>query len=764
MASKSYELAVKIAGKLDSSFKNATGGAQRQLANLGNTAKKLGGILAGTAGIASVGAFVSDAVRTYKDFGAAMSATAATAGASADEYAKLEAAARKMGQATTKTATEASEALGYMALAGWDVDTSIAALPSVLHLSEATAMDLATASDLTTDSLSALGLTVKDLPRYLDVAAKANNKSNQSAQQLMEAYLTVGGTMNNLHVPIEESATALGVLANRGTKGSEAGTALNAIVNNLTTGTGKAGKMMNKLGISAFNSEGKFIGLTATLQKVDAATKGLTEEERNAALAAIGGKEHIKSLNALLSGLNTTTADGTTEWAALRQELNQADGALDTMAAQMTDNFAGASARFGSAMDEMKLSLMDAVGPAMTKAVDYLAAYTIPGITDAMRGGITWIQQNFAPAMAAIGEFFSPMTQAAVMLGGQFQSALAPAKQLLDKLSGMGNLALQGLMGLAQEAMPYIATGMISVGNAITQVVNFTMPYLLQLADQLHTIVPPILNAAKVVGTRLLPVFQTAGRIISGIIVPTITAAVELIAPKIITVVGKIAPAITAILNVVGPLVSVFAARLQIIISTVAGVFQGVFSTISGVVGNIINALGGVLDFITGVFTGNWSLAWQGVVDMFGGIFGGLAGIAKVPINAVLGVINGAINGINSISFTVPEWVPGLGGKTFGGFGIPNIPYLAEGGITTGPTLAMIGEGQEDEAVLPLSKLSALLHGEGGAGGDIVFAPTIKIQGNADEKAVMRVMDTAYQEFKAFMQRYEQERKRVRFG
>ena len=160
-----------------------------------------------------------------------------------------------MGKTTSKTATESAQALEYMALAGWDVDTSISALPSVLKMSEASGMELGRTSDLVTDSMAALGVSVNELPNYLDVVTKAQNKSNQTAEQLMEAYLGVGGTMKNLNVPIAESATALGVLANRGIKGSEAGNALNAVMVNLTTGTGQAGKMMQEMGISARSEE-----------------------------------------------------------------------------------------------------------------------------------------------------------------------------------------------------------------------------------------------------------------------------------------------------------------------------------------------------------------------------------------------------------------------------------------------------------------------------------------------------------------------------
>ena len=226
------------------------------------TATALAATATAVAGVAAA------SVKTGAEFEAAMSSVAATAGATEEEYKALEAAALEMGRTTSKTASESAAALEYMALAGWSVDQSIKGLPSILRLSEATGLDLARTSDLVTDSMSALGVTVDGLAGYLDIAAKANNKSNQTAEQLMEAYLGVGGTMKNLNVPLEESATALGVLANRGIKGSEAGTALNAIMVNLTTGSGKAGTMMEKLGISAFDAEGNFIGLEETLSLI----------------------------------------------------------------------------------------------------------------------------------------------------------------------------------------------------------------------------------------------------------------------------------------------------------------------------------------------------------------------------------------------------------------------------------------------------------------------------------------------------------------
>lgn len=454
-AGKEYKLAVKIAGSVSSSFNNAMGTAETKMQSLGSIAAKAAKLAAAAWGAVKIGQFVSDAVSTYADFDQAMANTAAICGATADDYARLQQVALDMGKATTKTATESAEALGYMSLAGWDVNESIAGLEPILRLSEATQMGLATSSDLVTDSLSALGLQVDDLGGYLDVVAMANNKSNQTAQMLMEAYIAVGGTMKNLHVPIQESAAALGVLANRGIKGSEAGTALNAVINNLTTGTGQAGKMMDKLGISAFDSNGKFIGLAETLRVVDEATKDMTEEQRNAALAALGGKEHIDALNDLISGLNTTTADGRSEWEALTDDLYNADGALSTMAATVTDTLKGAISIFGSAMDDMKIRLAQTFAPAAKDAINAVSA-VIPSITDRIAAAGNAFVEYALPKVEAFAQNCVPALE---KVGGAFAAVgavIVDHKGLFDSLGSLAittiNLIAEGI----QRATPFV--------------------------------------------------------------------------------------------------------------------------------------------------------------------------------------------------------------------------------------------------------------------------------------------------------------------
>ena len=479
-AGKEYKLAVKIAGSVSSSFNNAMGTAETKMQSLGSIAAKAAAVAAAAWGALKIGQFVGDAVSTYADFDQAMANTAAICNATADDYARLQQAALDMGKTTTKTATESAEALGYMSLAGWDVNESIAGLEPILRLSEATGMDLATCSDLVTDSLSALNLQVDDLGEYLDVAAMANNKSNQTAQMLMEAYIAVGGTMKNLHVPIQESATALGVLANRGIKGSEAGTALNAVINNLTTGTGQAGKMMDKLGISAFDSNGKFIGLAETIRVVDEATKDMTEEQRNAALAALGGKEHIDALNDLISGLNTTTADGRSEWEALTDDLYNADGALSTMAATVTDTLQGAISIFGSAMDDMKIRLAQTFAPAAKDAINAVSA-VIPSITDRIAAAGNAFVEYALPKVEAFAQNCVPALE---KVGGAFAAVGAVIVDHKDLFDSLGSLAITTINLIAegiQRATPFVTALVDGLLTAIQVSADFANKMLSSL-------------------------------------------------------------------------------------------------------------------------------------------------------------------------------------------------------------------------------------------------------------------------------------------
>ena len=437
MASKEYKLAVRIMGIMDGSLSKSAALTKKQMRDIAkiaaapgipgpmkqladnekilnapyNAMKKIGKAGAVAMGTISAAALMAGkkAVDVGMDFDKAMSSWKGTAKATEAEFNIAREAAMKYGRETTKTATESANALEYMALAGWSVGDSVKALPSVLKLSEATNLDLARTSDLVTDSMSATGEVIgengENLQRFLDVATMANNKSNQTAEQLMEAWIQTGGVFKGLKVDIEDSATALGVLANRGIKGSEAGTALNAIMINLTTGAGQAGKAMQKLGVSAFEN-GKFKGLKQTLTEVRDKLSGLTEEEQNYYKARIGGKHHIDAFTHLLNGLDAVK-DGKNEWDGLNESLRNANGSLQQMAATKMDNLWGDTKILQSAMQDLGIKASDAINIPLR---DGAKAFTnMVYASDGFIGNLEELYPKLKRGAEGFGEFVEPV-------------------------------------------------------------------------------------------------------------------------------------------------------------------------------------------------------------------------------------------------------------------------------------------------------------------------------------------------------------------
>lgn len=187
--------------------------------------------------------------------------------------------------------------------------------------------------------------------------------------------------------------------------------------------------------------------------------------------------------------------------------------------------------------------------------------------------------------------------------------------------------------------------------------------------------------------------------------------------------------------------------------------------SIKPVIDGIKKIFGGLIDFIAGIFTGNWSRAWEGVKNIFKGVWESFKGIAKAPLNAVISMVNGVIGGLNKLDIKIPDWVPKWGGKSFG-INIPKIPHLAEGGVATRPTLAMIGEGRESEAVLPLSKLRAMLGGNGVGGSiSVNFAPTINVSGGGGSVSaeIERGLKAGQQSLKKELEKLLQNQRRLSY-
>ena len=629
-----YSIAIKIGGQIESSFNSSVQIAMNGLSALG--AASVAGMTAAARGIEAIG---RSSVQVGKDFETAMSSASATASASEEDFFKMKQAAMEMGKTTSKTATESAQALEYMALAGWDVDTSISALPSVLKMSEASGMELGRTSDLVTDSMAALGVSVNELPNYLDVVTKAQNKSNQTAEQLMEAYLGVGGTMKNLNVPIAESATALGVLANRGIKGSEAGNALNAVMVNLTTGTGQAGKMMQEMGISAFDSQGNFIGLEATLQQLNTSLQGCSEEERNAALAAIGGKQHVDALNNLMAGLNTTNEQGISEWAALTNELENCNGSLDAMRDTKLDNLEGDLKVLQSAAEDAGIKIYENLNEPLRGLTQYgtQAIYTI---SDALQSG------GFSGMAEAIGS----------VLADGLADLAAQAPQFVDAAAGMVMSFITGIENhsgdIAQSFADLIVTGIDAVFQIIPQMflagVRLMAELALGIADQLPDLIASGVQAVAgfvqgisecipVVVSAVLALMQA---LLSGIAENAsilINAAVQLVGDFIIGIVQALPQVLEMGMTFVMELTNGIMASLPFLLQT-----------LTQVVVEAVAALGQMIpQFI--------DMGIAAITNLLQGIIANLGNIAQAAIQIATALFTGLVQAIPHIITAIPR-------------------------------------------------------------------------------------------------------------
>ena len=376
----------------------STGQLKQNFSELADAAAKL----AAAAG-AALTAAAGYVVNVGQKFEASMSKVQALSGATGEDFERLSAAAKEMGASTSKTASQAADALGYMALAGWKTEQMLGGLEPILRASEAGGMDLARCSDLVTDSMSAMGIAVQDLGHYLDVVAKAQSSSNTSMEQLLEAYVNVGGSLRNLNVDIEESATLLGTLANRGKKGAEAGTALSSIIVNLIGANKSAKTAMDELGISAWDSNGNFIGLTETLELLGDTLKNLDNDEiENNFVAKIGGKTQLDTLQALLSGVNE-------EYDDLFKVLNDCAGASEEAAKTMQQNLTGSMTMFGSALEGVGIEIYESFKEPLTQAVNEgtdMLSGLVSRVSDGdLSGTVEKIAQSFGKLVLSVEDF-----------------------------------------------------------------------------------------------------------------------------------------------------------------------------------------------------------------------------------------------------------------------------------------------------------------------------------------------------------------------
>lgn len=425
-----------------------------------------------TAGIAKALDEIKDAymdcINTAGDFEASMSNVEALSGASGDELEALSDKAKEMGATTKFTAGESADALSYMALAGWNTQSMLEGISPVLNLAAAANMDLAQASDIVTDYLTAFGLKASDTTHFVDVMAYAMAHSNTDVIQLGEAYKACASTATSLGYSVEETTAVLATMANAGVKGGEAGTALNAIFTRLATNTKKCGDELAAYGVNIYDAQGNMQSLSSILTGIAGVWGDLTDQEQANLAKTIAGTNQYSKLQTIMAGCSEAAAEGGQSFSDYTEALNNCAGSADKMAGTMLDNMNGRLVLMQSAADGLKIAIGEDLTPVMSDLYDVGAEVLgwMQGFVEENPG----VVKGIAAGTVTLGGLVGTLT--AVSAG--IKLAHAAATLFTGSLAG-----LAGPLTLASVAI----AGTVTLVTALATSADATVPSVKELTS-----------------------------------------------------------------------------------------------------------------------------------------------------------------------------------------------------------------------------------------------------------------------------------------
>ncbi len=591
-ASKTNQTLTKI-GEVGGKIENIGNG-------ITNVGKKVTVVSTAVAGLGAA------SVKTAADFEGSMSQVQATMGITKDSMSNvngesvntmdtLKALAKEMGSKTAYSASECAEALNYLALAGYDTQQMCDTLPTVLNLAAAGGIDLASASDMVTDAMSALGMEVSDADKMVDQMAKTASSTNTSVGQLGEGILTIGATAKSIKGGTAELNTALGILANNGIKGAEGGTHLRNIILSLQKPTDKAVGVMKDLGLQVYDSEGNMRSMNDILGDLNASMDGMTVEEKSNIIGQIFNKTDLAAANALLS--NTGDA-----WNELQTSIENSGGAAQQMADTQLDNLKGQLTILKSAVEGFAISIGEALMPMIKNIVAKIQSF------------VDWLNnldESQRQVIVKIGLFVAALGPALVILGTVI-SKVGVAMQAFSsfglKISGLVTKAggLSGIMGKVGAAIEGISAPVVAV-VAVIAVLVAAFVHLWRTNEDFR-------NSIIAIWERIKAVFS------------------------------GFAQGITDRLNALGfdfaNFKEVVSAIWNELCNFLAPVFEGVFTQIANILEVVLGVITGLLDVFIGIFTGNWSQVWEGVKGIFGSVWDFIKNTFTNYMNVIQNVAN----------------------------------------------------------------------------------------------------------------------------
>ena len=690
--------------------------AMESIAAAGTKIKEAGGkvesagkaLLPVSAAVAGLG---TAAVTTAASFESSMSQVQATMGITKDSMSKvngesvntmeaLSDLAKKMGSETAFSASECAEALNYLALAGYDTEQMISTLPIVLNLAAAGDIGLASASDMVTDAMSALGLEVSDAGVMVDQMAKTASSTNTSVAQLGEGILTIGATAKSIKGGTAELNTALGILANNGIKSAEGGTHLRNIILSLQNPTDSASKLFKKLGVEVYDSSGNMRSLNDILGDLNSSMGQMSAQEKDGIISKIFNKTDLASVNALLANTGST-------WDSLQNSIANSAGAAGQMAETQLDNLQGQLTILKSALEGLAISIGELLMP-------YIKA-----IVSAIQSFVDWLNS------------LDEGTQKIIVTVGLLIAALGPVLIVVGKvMTGIGSI---------MQMAPAIMGAITAAGTALKGL------FAIMLANPIGIIIAAV--AALVAGllylwntnegfrTAVLEIWESIKEGISNVITALSTFLTETWNDIMATTVSVWTGLTTFLSETWDFLYTTVSSIFTNIWNTLVLIFTNIFTSVSSTVGDIKNT---IVDGLTAAFDFIRSIpveAFNWGRDMIQGIIDGISSM----VGAVGDAVKGVADSISSfLHFSRPDkgplseyesWMPdfmeGLakGIKDSRGLVDAAISELA-GGMVISPSVSALSYRNEESGIL--DGIKKLVEGQGsrvvnGSTGDIVI-------------------------------------------
>lgn len=533
------------------------------------------------------------AVKTAADFDSSMSQVAAISGATGDDLQALRDKAREMGEKTKFSASEAADAMTYMAMAGWKSKDMISGIDGIMSLAAASGEDLATTSDIVTDALTAFGLSAKDSGHFADILAAASSNANTNVSMMGETFKYCAPIAGALGFSAEDTAEAIGLMANAGIKSSQAGTALRTIMNNLAGDVKISGKAIGDVTIATTNADGSMRDLSDILADCRAAFGNLTESEKANAAESLVGKNAMSGFLALMNA-----APG--DIAKLSGAIDNCDGSAEKMAATMQDNLAGQLTILKSQLQELAISFGEILMPAIRSIVSKI--------------------QDFVDKLNGMDEG----TKQAIVKIGLLVAAIGPLLIVIGNVISKTGTALRAFSSLGKGVLKLSYNFQNGIGLAG------------KLGTALGGISAPVLAVVAVIGT-LVAAFMHLWNTNDGF-----REAIIGTWNKIKETVSGFCQGIVDRLNALGfefkDILDVLKTAWDAFCSLLAPVFEGVFNNIANILSTVTGAITGILDVFIGIFTGNWSQAWTGVKEIFSSIWNGISSFFSNILNVIKGI------------------------------------------------------------------------------------------------------------------------------